>query len=234
MPPTLLSTAQGSHPAKARRLMSHLNNSNHSHHMKTESLWVILLAFWCLVGLFSCRAQAGESSYRAETPEIIISIKDQKMVLIQGESKIATFPISTSRYGIGDTPNSYATPLGKLVVRKKIGLGCRLGTVFKTRIPTGEILPPNAPGRDPIVTRILWLDGQEHQNRHAFARCIYIHGTPQENLLGRPVSYGCIRMRSNDVVALADSLPIGTKVTITPDHLPRKNSANHGLLASVF
>lgn len=202
--------------------------------MKTESLWILLLAFWCLVALFSCRAQAGESSYRAEIPEIVISIKDQKLALIQGESKIATYPISTSRYGIGDTPDSYATPLGKLVVRKKIGLGCRLGTVFKTRVPTGKILPPNAPGRDPIVTRILWLDGQEPQNRHAFARCIYIHGTPQENLLGKPVSYGCIRMRSKDVASLADSLPVGTMVTITADHLRQKRNPHQGLLASAF
>ena len=94
------------------------------------------------------------------------------------------------------------------------------------------MLPPNAPGRDPIVTRILWLDGQEAQNRHAFSRCIYIHGTPQENQLGKPVSYGCIRMRSKDVATLADSLPVGTTVKITPDHLPHKNPSRQELLAS--
>lgn len=202
--------------------------------MRTESLWVLLLLFWCLVGLFSCQARAGEPLYPRPVPEIVVSVKDQKLALITEGRISQVYPVSTSRFGIGDNLGSYATPLGRLVIRKKIGKGCRLGTVFKTRMPTGEILPPNAPGRDPIVTRILWLDGEELQNRHAFARCIYIHGTPQENLLGKPVSYGCIRMRSNDVVALADSLPIGTKVTITPDHLPRKNSANHGLMASIF
>jgi hypothetical protein len=202
--------------------------------MRIESLWILLLLFWCLIGLFSCQARAGEPTYQIPPPEIIVSLKDQKLALIS-EGHISTiYPISSSRFGIGDNPGSYATPQGRLVIRKKIGKGCRLGTVFKTRVPTGEVLPPNAPGRDPIVTRILWLDGQEAQNRHAFSRCIYIHGTPQENQLGKPVSYGCIRMRSNDVVALADSLPIGTKVTITPDHLPRKNSANHGLLTSIF
>ena len=233
MPPTLLSTAQESHPARSQSSMSHFTNPKHSHPMKTESLWVILLAFWCLVGLFSCRAQAGESSCRPDSPEIVISIKDQKMALLQGGVKLATYPISTSRYGIGDQPGSYATPVGKLVVRKKIGLGYRLGSVFKTRVPTGEVLPPNAPGRDPIVTRILWLDGQEQQNRHAYDRCIYIHGTPQENLLGKPVSYGCIRMRSKDVASLADSLPIGTSVTITPDHLPKAHPHDR-LLASLY
>jgi lipoprotein-anchoring transpeptidase ErfK/SrfK len=199
--------------------------------MKTETLWVLLLIFWCIVGLFSCQAQAGEPTHPVTPTEIIISVKDQKMALLQDGHISTIYPVSTSRYGIGDNPGSYATPLGKLVVRKKIGLGYRLGSVFKTRVPTGEVLPPNAPGRDPIVTRILWLDGQEQQNSHAYDRCIYIHGTPQENLLGKPVSYGCIRMRSKDVASLADSLPIGTAVTITPDHLPKVHSTHQGLLA---
>ena len=202
--------------------------------MKTETLWVFLLLFWCLVGLFSCQARAEDASCQIPAPEIIISVKDQKLALLHEGHISATYPVSTSRFGIGDSPGSYATPLGRLVIRNKIGVGCRLGTVFKSRVPTGEVLPPNAPGRDPIVTRILWLQGREAQNRHAFSRCIYIHGTPQENLLGKPVSYGCIRMRSHDVATLADTLPIGTKVTITPDHLPRRDPANHGLLASVF
>jgi len=84
------------------------------------------------------------------------------------------------------------------------------------------------------VTRILWLDGQESRNKNAFARCIYIHGTPQENLLGKPVSYGCIRMRSKDVASLADSLPAGTRVIITSDHLPKKELIHRGLVAAAF
>ncbi len=192
-----------------------------THHMKTETLWVLLIAFWCLVGLLSCQAHAGDSSCRTPSAEVVISVKDQKLAMIRDGHPLEVYPVSTSRYGIGDRPGSYATPLGRLTVRKKIGLGCRLGTVFKTRVPTGEVLPPNAPGRDPIVTRILWLDGQEPQNRNAFARCIYIHGTPQEKLLGKPVSYGCIRMRSQDVASLADSLPVGTHVVITKDRLPQ-------------
>jgi lipoprotein-anchoring transpeptidase ErfK/SrfK len=195
--------------------------------MKIESLWILLLLFWCLIGLFSCQARAREPECQFKPPEIVISVKDQQLAMIREGRVSRVFPVSTSRYGIGDRPGSYATPLGRLVIRKKIGNGCRLGTVFKTRIPTGEVLPPNAPGRDPIVTRILWLDGQEPQNRHSYARCIYIHGTPQENLLGRPVSYGCIRMRSKDVAALADSLPRGTSVTITPDHLTKYKPIGH-------
>jgi lipoprotein-anchoring transpeptidase ErfK/SrfK len=86
--------------------------------------------------------------------------------------------------------------------------------VFKERKQTGEVLPPNAPGRDPIVTRILWLRGLESQNINSFQRCIYIHGTTEEKFLGKPVSWGCIRMKSKDVVKVFESVDIGTKVEI--------------------
>jgi hypothetical protein len=102
----------------------------------------------------------------------------------------------------------------------KIGMGHPLGTVFKSRVPTGEILKPNAPGRDPIVSRILWLEGMEPCNRNAFNRGIYIHGTPQEKLIGRPASFGCIRMKSSDVIALCNKVMTGATVKIIPDHFP--------------
>ena len=86
---------------------------------------------------------------------------------------------------------------------------------------TGEVLQPNAPGRDPITTRIIWLRGLEAQNAHAYQRCIYIHGTPQEQMIGRPASYGCIRMKSSDVAALYDRVPLGAVVQIIPDRLPK-------------
>jgi len=197
-------------------------------------LRVSVLFVLCMISLFSCHSQAGEPTYHSNGVELVVSIRDQKMALIREGHPLAIYPVSTSRFGTGDRPGSYATPLGQLQVRKKIGIGCRLGTVFKTRAPTGEVLPPNAPGRDPIVTRILWLDGQESQNKNAFARCIYIHGTPQENLLGKPVSYGCIRMRSKDVASLADSLPAGSRVIITSDHLPKKGPIHRGLVAAAF
>ena len=104
-------------------------------------------------------------------------------------------------------------------MRKKIGDGAPQGAVFHSRRPTGEILQPNAPGRDPIVTRILWLDGLESHNSNAFSRCIYIHGTPQESLLGTPASYGCIRMRSFDVAKVYDLVGTGARVEITVGHL---------------
>ncbi len=95
------------------------------------------------------------------------------------------------------------------------------GAVFRSRRFTGEILKPNAPGRDPVITSIIWLRGLQPSNAHAFSRCIYIHGTPQEKLIGRPASYGCIRMKSNDVAALYAQVPLGAIVEIVPDKLPK-------------
>jgi hypothetical protein len=103
----------------------------------------------------------------------------------------------------------------------KIGHGLPNGAVLKSRQWNGEVLPPNAPGRDPIVSRILWLKGLETQNRNAYHRFIYIHGTPEEKNLGKPASYGCIRMGMKDVIRLFEDLPIGSRVEITPKHLPR-------------
>lgn len=157
--------------------------------------------------------------------EILVSVADQQLALVSGGEVVKKYIISTSRYGVGDSYNSYRTPLGKLRVCSKLGGGLPEGSVFKHRQPTGEILPINAAGRDPIVTRILWLEGTEGQNANARERGIYIHGTPVEKQLGRPVSYGCIRMRSRDVVDLYTSVPIGVTVTITTDHLPGKKSS---------
>jgi lipoprotein-anchoring transpeptidase ErfK/SrfK len=89
------------------------------------------------------------------------------------------------------------------------------------------VLAPDAPGRDPIVTRILWLDGLEPHNRNAFSRCIYIHGTPQEAMVGTPASYGCIRMRSRDVADLYELVGKGAHVVITEGSL--KNEAFPGV-----
>jgi L,D-transpeptidase catalytic domain len=127
---------------------------------------------------------------------------------------MATYPVSTSKFGLGDSLRSSRTPLGQLQIAKKIGDNAPPGTVFKDRIRTGEIVAPNSPGRDPIVTRILWLRGREAQNANAFGRYIYIHGTPEERLIGTPASYGCIRMRSTDVVQLYNIVGVGAAVTI--------------------
>jgi lipoprotein-anchoring transpeptidase ErfK/SrfK len=145
---------------------------------------------------------------------VVISVKDQKLALLDREKLVATYPVSTSKYGLGDWRGSYRTPLGELEIAEKIGGGMPAGTVFKDRRLTGEIVFPNAPGRDPIVTRIIWLRGREPQNANAFGRDIYIHGTPEERNLGLPVSYGCVRMSSNDVIKLYEIVGLGAQVTI--------------------
>ncbi len=167
-----------------------------------------LLAFATLVPF---AAKAGTS--------IVVSVPDQRLVLLQNGLRVAEFPVSTSRFGLGDRPRSFATPLGALEVASKVGENAPLGTVFRSCRPTGEILRPNAPGRDPIVTRILCLRGLEPQNSQASCRGIYIHGTPQERLIGRPASYGCIRMRSRDVMRVFEAAPVGTKVEIVNESI---------------
>lgn len=152
---------------------------------------------------------------------ILISVADQKLVLIQNGVQVAQYSVSTSRYGVGDRFGSYATPVGWMEIATKIGEGLPLGSVFKGRRPTGEVIRPNAPGRDPIVTRILWLRGLEAASRNAYERGIYIHGTAVERQIGRPVSYGCIRMRSRDVAELYRQVEVGTRVCITKAPLRR-------------
>jgi lipoprotein-anchoring transpeptidase ErfK/SrfK len=145
---------------------------------------------------------------------IVVSIPEQRLALLNDNTLVATFPVSTSKFAISDAVGSRGTPLGELEVAKKIGDHALVGTVFKDRRATGEVLVPDAPGRDPIVTRILWLRGLEPQNANAFGRFIYIHGTAEERNIGRPASYGCIRMRSRDVLQLYDVVGTGARVSI--------------------
>jgi lipoprotein-anchoring transpeptidase ErfK/SrfK len=173
--------------------------------------WYILLLVACF---FLAGPELPTGSVKGAETRILVSVVDQKMVLLRDGAEVSRFPVSTSKFGLGDRWGSFATPTGTMQVAQKIGENAREGAVFKERRLTGEILPPNAPGRDPIVTRILWLRGLEPQNANCFGRCIYIHGTPEERLLGAPVSWGCIRMRSRDVVRVFESVAVGTKVEV--------------------
>jgi hypothetical protein len=171
------------------------------------------------IALFIAALFLASCASRDTTHHIVISARDQKMALLEKGNVVAMYPISTSKFGLGDGRGTYRTPLGELEIADKIGDGAPSGTVFKDRHRTGEIVGVNAPGRDPIVTRIIWLRGREHQNANAFSRDIYIHGTPEERNIGRPSSYGCIRMRSSDVISLYSLVGPGAKVTITETSL---------------
>jgi len=162
-----------------------------------------------LLGLLLASCVAPDTQHH-----IVVSTREQKLAVLDRGTLMATYPVSTSKFGLGDYLRSSRTPLGQLEVAKKIGDNAPLGAVFKDRVRTGEIVAPNSPGRDPIVTRILWLRGREAQNANAFGRYIYIHGTPEERLIGMPASYGCIRMRSTDIVQLYNIVGVGAAVTI--------------------
>ena len=162
----------------------------------------------------------GACATRDKIHTIKVSVADEKMVVYRKGVQIAEYPVSTSKYGLGDRPGSRATPLGRLEIAKKIGGGQPSGMKFRSRRATGEIVQANAPGRDPIVSRILWLRGLESQNRNAFRRTIYIHGTAEEWKIGTPASYGCVRMKSSDIIALYNTVGVGARVEITRDHIP--------------
>ena len=161
---------------------------------------------------------------RDRTHMLRVSVPDQRMALYEEGVEVARYKISTSRFGLGNQPGSNCTPLGRLEVAEKIGGGAPAGMKFKSRIPTGEIVAVDAPGRDPIVTRILWLKGLDRANSNAHERMIYIHGTPQESLLGTPSSYGCVRMCSKDIIKLYDKIGEGTRVVITTESLKQPSS----------
>lgn len=157
--------------------------------------------------------------------KININIKSQALDLIDNQGKILSrYPISSALKGTGQDTGSYCTPLGRHIIRAKIGADQPENAVFVGRRPTGEIysaeLAEQFPGRDWILTRILWLSGGEVGfNRlggvDTMRRYIYIHGSPDSVQLGQPGSIGCIRMRNADIVELFDRVPAGTPVNIT-------------------
>ena len=171
------------------------------------------LAFASALLLASCATKDRDHVVR-------VSVPDQRMVVFRKGVEIARYDVSTSKFGVAGHAGSFTTPLGSLEVARKIGGGARSGTKFKSRRATGEIVPVNAQGRDPIVTRILWLRGLEQGNRDTFSRCIYIHGTPEEWRIGTPASYGCIRMRSQDVIQLFATLGVGARVEVSMSPFP--------------
>lgn len=144
---------------------------------------------------------------------IHISVRDQQLTLFEDEVAVRTYPVSTSRFGLGTEEGSYRTPLGNFRVAEKIGAGMPGGTVFRGRVPLGHDDPLLAT-EDLITSRILWLDGLDEHNANTRQRFIYIHGTKHEHKIGTPDSCGCVRMRNADIIELFDLVEEGTPVTI--------------------
>jgi L,D-transpeptidase YbiS len=154
---------------------------------------------------------------------IEIQLQIQRLSLWRGQALWAQYPVSTARNGPGESLGSGCTPRGHHRVRLRIGAGCPENTVFVGRRPTGEVYGPalaaRFPGRDWILTRILWLTGLESgRNRggtlDTLRRLVYIHGCPDSEPVGAPLSHGCIRMRNRDLLALFERVPNGTPVEI--------------------
>jgi lipoprotein-anchoring transpeptidase ErfK/SrfK len=152
-----------------------------------------------------------------------VSIPRQEMDLMEGGRALRTWPVSTARNGPGELRGSECTPRGWHRIRARIGAGLPAGTVFRGRRPTGEIYGPELearhPGRDWILTRILWLGGLEPGcNRYGAVdtawRYIYIHGSPDHGVTGAPASHGCVRMNSADVAEAFELAPAGMRVLI--------------------
>lgn len=142
-----------------------------------------------------------------------VSVPAQRLELLEGGAVVASWPVSTSRFGLGTEPGSYRTPTGRFVIDEKIGDDAPAWAVFKARVPTGEIADAAWTG-DSILTRILWLAGLDPHNANTRDRYIYIHGTNEESLIGTPASHGCVRMRNSDIVELYSRVPRGTPVEI--------------------
>ena len=150
---------------------------------------------------------------RDRPQSIVIDIKRQLLKLRGGEQLNASYPISSSQFGLGSDEGSFRTPTGRFRICEKIGDHAPAWMIFKGRIPTGKIAAPGGK-EDYVLTRILWLEGLDEENENTRKRYIYIHGTNQENLIGTPASHGCIRLRNHEMIDLYDRVDTGTAVHI--------------------
>ena len=170
--------------------------------------------------LCSCQLQTQHTYGRDIPPRavvrngVVVTLNDQKLTIVKNGKKVKDYKVSTSKFGIGNSKGSRRTPTGIHAVSQKTGAGQPKGMVFKGCRPTGEVVPVDAYGRDPVVTRVIQLAGLEDKNSSTHSRRIYIHGTPEERKIGRPASYGCIRMKSDDIVDLYWRVNRGTPVAI--------------------
>lgn len=149
----------------------------------------------------------------SEDWEMRVDIERQMLDLRHRDKLIKSWPVSTSRFGVGFESGSFKTPTGHFAILEKFGASAPLWTEFKSRQPTGKLAVPGGE-QDGILTRILWLSGLDEQNANTRDRYIYFHGTNREDLIGTPASHGCIRLRNADIAELFELVPEGTRVVI--------------------
>lgn len=145
---------------------------------------------------------------------LLVDVPSQRVALLdEGGAVTASWPVSTSRFGLGSEEGSFRTPTGRFEIAEKIGAGEPPWMVFKGRVATGELAAPGGT-EDLVLTRILWLEGCDPGNRNTRERYIYFHGTNQEELLGTPASHGCIRLANDAILDLFERVSVGTPVEI--------------------
>lgn len=160
------------------------------------------------------RRRANKKASAATSPRsVLVDVAAQRLKVLEGRKVAAEFPVSTSKFGLGSEEGSLKTPTGKFRIAGKIGGSAPLWTIFKARKSTGRRARPG--GReDHVLTRILTLEGLGRENANTMERLIYIHGTNQERLIGRPASHGCVRLRNGDMAALYRLVSKGSPVRI--------------------
>ena len=164
--------------------------------------------------------EAIKNSNQASNKKLVIKNVKQKAELWQANQLIKVYKISTALNGLGCQEGSFCTPTGKLKVASKIGGTLPFGGVLRSRIPSGEIWSPDSSNplsnsnEDLVLTRLLWLEGAEDHNSNTFKRYIYLHGTNQEHLLGKPASHGCIRFSNQDILEIFNQLQAGNEVEV--------------------
>lgn len=155
----------------------------------------------------------------------MVSIASQEALVYRAGRLRAKYAVSTSRFGTGTEEGSFRTPTGRFRIAEKIGAGAPPWAVFRARIPTGEIARPDSAGEDLVLTRILWLEGLDPENANTKERFIYFHGTNHEELIGRPASHGCVRLRNDEMIELFHLVPEGTEVEILPPGKPAEHAS---------
>lgn len=148
-----------------------------------------------------------------QSPLVRIDTRRQTLDLLEGGAVTATYPVSTSKYGVGFEEGSFRTPTGHFRIAEKIGADAPEGMIFRGRVATGEISRQGGQ-EDLVLTRILWLEGLDPENANTRERYIYIHGTNQEHLIGTAASHGCIRLNNGALIDLFERVQEGTPVEI--------------------
>ena len=156
-----------------------------------------------------------DPSHRETKPRrsLAVDVARQTLDLVEEGRVTATWPVSTSRFGLGFEEGSFRTPTGRFKIAEKIGEGAPQGMIFRTRVATGELAEPDGE-EDLVLTRILCLEGLDPENANTCERYIYIHGTNQEHLIGTAASHGCIRLRNDDMIDLFVRVDEGTPLVI--------------------